>query len=139
MRRRDRRRIVVSVCAGLLVVWLVAIAWMLLAARSEAAAGAADLRHVRDRASIAALVEPESRVELAAAQEHFQASADRLDSPVLWPLRALPVVGRHIRAADTLVSGAEGGAAVADTALGELTELTERPQREGPARVETLR
>ncbi|WP_426573417.1 DUF4012 domain-containing protein [Aquihabitans sp. McL0605] len=139
MRSWSRRRTVVTVVAGLLVVWLIGVGWALLGARSHADAGAAELRSVRQRATIAALTAPSSRADLGEAQHDFDAAAARLDSPVLWPLRVVPVVSRHLRAADKLVTSAQDGSQAADDALRDLIALTKRSQAAGPQRVTTLR
>jgi hypothetical protein len=129
----------VTVGAGVLVIWSGAVVWTLVSAAAESAGGTSALREVRSKASIAALVEPSSREDLAEAEDHFASAGGSLDSPVLWPLRVLPVVGRHIRAADELVTSAEQGTRAADDALRDLTELTERGRSAGPERIDTLR
>jgi hypothetical protein len=139
MRNWSRRRIVVLVGASLGLVWLVAVAWLLVGARSEMAAGTRDLRSVRRDASISSLVDPSSRDELAAASDHFDAAEAKVDSPVLAPLQVIPMASRHLRAARQVVDASQEGTAVADDALGSLVELTERPRSAGPERVATLR
>lgn len=133
-----RRRIVATVCAGLLIGWLLAVAWALLGARSQLAAGAADLRAVRREASVASLVAPSSRARLASSRRHFRAAASRIGSPVLLPLRVLPVAGRHVRAVERVAETSAAGTEVAADALRDLTELTQRPRGRGPERVATL-
>jgi hypothetical protein len=139
MRTWSRRRIAVVVSGGIVLVWLVVVAWLLLGARSEVESGTGQLRAVRRQASIATLVEPASRRELASAGSHFDAAASKLDSPVLAPLKVVPVVSRHLRASQDLVAASQEGTAAADEALGSLTELTHRPRTAGPERIETLR
>ena len=139
MRRWTRRRTVVTVCASLLAIWLIAVAWLLVSARSQMTAGAGDLRHVRARASITAVLAPSSRAELRSASQHFDAAASTLDSPVLAPLQVLPVAGRHLDAAQHLAGASQDGTAAAEAALRSLTVLTRRSSAKGPARVRTLR
>lgn len=139
MRNWSRRRIVVLVGAGFVLVWLMAVAWLLVGARSEMAAGTSDLRSVRRDASISSLVEPSSREELASAADHFDAAEAKVDSPILAPLKIVPVASRHLRAAQRVVDASQEGTEVAEDALGSLVELTERPRAAGPERVETLR
>jgi hypothetical protein len=139
MRSWSRRRIVVSLVVGIVAVWLVAAGWLLLGARRAMTAGTSDLRQVRQQASITALVEPSSRAQLRSAGDHFDAAEAKVDSPVLAPLKVLPVVSRHLRAAQELVDGSQDGTAVAERTLDELVALTERPRSAGPQRVETLR
>jgi len=135
----SRRRKVVTVCVGAFALWLVVVAWLAFDARRSMVAGVAELRQVRRQASVTALLEPERRADLAAAQRDFDRAQHRLDSPVLWPARVLPVASRHLRAADKLVSSAQAGTTAADDALAALAELTERPHAEGPERVALVR
>ncbi|WP_421119147.1 DUF4012 domain-containing protein [Aquihabitans daechungensis] len=124
--------------AGFVLLWLAAVAWLLVGARSEMAAGTSDLRAVRRDASISSLVEPASRADIRAAADHFDAAEAKIDSPLLAPLQIVPVASRHLRASRQVVDASQEGAAVADDALGSLVELTERPRTAGPERVETL-
>ncbi|MCU1371512.1 MAG: hypothetical protein JWO77_2706 [Ilumatobacteraceae bacterium] len=139
MRSWSRRRIVVLVVTGLVVVWLGAVCWLLVGARSEMAAGTRDLRQVRRQASISTLVAPSSRAQLASATRHFDRAEAKVDSPVLSPLKLVPVVSRHLRAAQKVVDASQDGAAAADEALASLVTITERPRTAGPERVQTLR
>lgn len=135
----SRRRTVVTVVGGLLVVWLLAVAWLLLGTRRELAAGAEDLRQVRARASVSAIVAPASRAELRSAGRHFDAAEAKVDSPVLAPLKVVPFASRHLRATQDLVDASQDGTEAAEAALRRLARLTERSGREGPQRVDTLR
>jgi hypothetical protein len=135
----SRRRKVVTLCAGLVVLWLLAAAWLLLDARGEVRAGAAELRGVRREASIRTLLQPRSRAGLRSASDHFAAAEADLDSPVLAPFRIVPVASRHLRASKQLVDASQDGTQAADAALVELQELSERPRTAGPGRVEMLR
>ena len=139
MQRWSRRRIVVSVCAGLLLVWLITVVFMLVSARRSMTAGSTHLRHVRRQASIAALVRPASRADLVAAHASFDDADAALSSPLLAPFKVVPVASRHLRAAQRLVASAQGGTVAADAALRDLVALTKRPRRQGPERIETLR
>lgn len=137
--RSRRRRTIALVVAGLAALWLVVAAWLVLSARADVEAGADDLRAVRREASIASLVEPERADELAGAADRFARASDRLGSPVLAPVRILPVVGRHLDAARDLAQVGEDGAEAARVALTDLQALTERSRAAGPERVQTLR
>lgn len=139
MRNWARRRIVVTLSVGLVSLWVLVCGWLVLDARSDVASGARELRAVRRDASIATLVDPTARSGLDRAGRHFDDADHNLSSPVLAPLRILPVVGRHVRAADRLVEGASVGTAAAADALDDLDDLADRPTDDGPARVQTLR
>lgn len=138
MRSWSRRRKVVTVSAGFVLLWSVAVAWLLFGAGREMAAGTSDLRAVRRGASLTSLVEPGSRSDLRGAADHFDAAEAKIDSPILSPLLVVPVASRHLRAARQVVAASQDGADVADEALGDLVALTKRPRRAGLQRVETM-
>ncbi len=125
--------------AGFVLLWSVAVAWLLFGARREMAAGTSDIRAVRRDVSITSLVEPGSRADIRAAAHHFDAAEAKIDSPILAPLQLVPVVSRHLRAARQVVDASQKGADVADQALGSLVALTKRPRTAGRPRLETLR
>jgi hypothetical protein len=64
---------------------------------------------------------------LESATEQFDAAAQRLHSPLLAPLRLLPVVGRQLRSASTTVAGAGSVSASASDAAMQLRTISERP------------
>ena len=107
--RSRRRRTIALVVAGLAALWLVVAAWLVLSARADVEAGADDLRAVRREASIASLVEPERTDELAGAADRFARASDRLGSPVLAPVRILPVATSPARPRGNPVPGPRSG------------------------------
>lgn len=84
-------------------------------------------------------VEPASLVTpLRRAAADATSAADRLDGPAVWPLRPLPVVGRHLGAVRSMASSAAtASAAGADAAAVAQAILDERPAAGAP-RVEAL-
>ncbi len=133
--RRHRRAVVVVV---VLVAWIGAGAWLLRDAGRALEAGHDELDAARDGATAASLLDPETAVRLDRARDHFATARARLRSPVLSPLRVVPVVGRHIRAADRVVATADGATALAQDGVDRLGALTERPVDTGPGRLEVL-
>jgi hypothetical protein len=138
MPRWLRRRNVLLVVAAVGVVWLAAVAWTLLAARSATVAGKAELDRVRSGASTETLLDPATRRSLDRAEADLARARAKLRSPLVSPLRLVPVVGRHLRAADRVVGTARGSAAVASKAVAELHVLSDRPFGAGPERVRAL-
>ena len=64
--------------------------------------------------------------------------ADRIDTPILAPLRLLPVVGRQVRAVSRQASGVADGLEVAER-VGEDLQVLLPDLGAGPQRVEALR
>lgn len=134
-----RRRRVLLVATGLVVMWVVLATWLLAGARSTARSGASALRGIRREATIASLLKPATRRDLDRAGGDFDRAASRLDNPLLWPLRAMPVLSRHVGAARQGVEAARDGVAVADDALGSLRGLVAREHVQGAQRLALLR
>jgi hypothetical protein len=133
--RRHRRAVVV---VGVVAAWLAACGWLLLDAGRALDAGHDQLDAARDGATAASLLDPATATRLDRARGHFGTARDRLRSPVLTPLRVVPVVGRHIRAADRVVATADGATAVARDGVDRLGELAAEPVDAGPARLDLL-
>lgn len=136
--RRPRRRGIVLGSLAVVVLWLVVAGWLLADARSSMESGRQRLEGVRAGATPSSLLEPGTGAALARAQDDFDHARSRLRSPVLTPLRVLPVAGRHLRAADRVVRSARGSAALAIVAVEDLQALADRPLPAGPGRVAAL-
>jgi hypothetical protein len=136
--RLSRRRTLALVAGGV-VVWLLLAAWQLLGARSDLQDGGDALQAVRRDATVESMLEPETTDELDRADDHFASARRHLRSPFVSPLRALPVVGRQIRAADRVESTARLATFIAHDAVDELRELSERGSVAGPGRVALVR
>lgn len=134
-----RRRWAVRVGLALGLAWLAATGWLLVSARAAARQGAAELRRVRRQATISTLLAPGAERDLAGAVTHFDRARARLDNPLLLPLRAVPVVSRHLGAARGAARGASQAGVVARDALGPLRALVERDHGTGPQRLDLLR
>lgn len=137
MRRPSRRGIVLGTLAGL-VLWSLVAGWLLADARSAMESGRDQLEGLRAGATPSSVLAPRTAGALAHAEDDFSRARSRLRSPVLTPLRIVPVVGRHLRAADRVVHSAHGSAALAVEAVVDVRAVAERPLPGGPGRVEAL-
>ena len=119
-------------------------AWVALAAqaalriRDDVTAGADELRALRAEAALDDLLNGEGRARLVAARERFAAAEQELDSPLLTPIRMLPVLGRQVRATDGMVTTA---AEVTSAALAAATDVEAAIDGavDGPGRVAAAR
>lgn len=133
---RRHRRVVLAI--GLVVVWLGLATWLLRDAGRALDAGHDELEAARTGATPASLLDPATTSRLDRASRHFATARSRLRSPVVTPLRLVPVVGRHIRSADRVVATASGATAAAQDGVAQLDELARRPVDSGPARLVVL-
>ncbi|MGI8759273.1 MAG: DUF4012 domain-containing protein [Acidimicrobiales bacterium] len=140
-RRRHRprkKRYALALVAGGAVVWLALGAVALLQARASAEAGRATLDGLRASASPSALLSGEQTDDLRRAETSFAAARARLRSPAVWPLRALPVLGRQVRSFDALAEAAGAVAGTGADALAEADELVGGGLPPGPERAQLL-
>ena len=72
---------------------------------------------------MASVLDGEGTDQLGAAAAASRKVADRLDTPVLAPLRVLPVVGRQVRAATRQAAGVADGLEIAQQVGDDLQEL----------------
>lgn len=137
MQRVTKRR---KVLAGIVVVlaWLGAAAWLLFDAGDHTEAGREALDLAREGATPASLLDDATDASLADAGDHFATARSRLRNPLVAPLRLVPVVGRHIRAADRVVGTAAGATDLAAEGVADLRTLADRPLRTGPERIAAL-
>jgi hypothetical protein len=114
-------------------------AWTLLSVRSDAEAARRDLRATRDDLDVESLLDGDGLTTLERAAARFDALGGRLDHPLLAPVRALPVAGRQLAAADDQVGAAADGLRSAADVGGSLRDLVDGGLGAGPERVTTLR
>ena len=74
---------------------------------------------------------PEEKIpdQLAAAARSFSDARDQVDSPLLAPLKVLPVVGRQLRSVSALAAAAATTASDAGTAFGQLSDEAAKKAR----------
>lgn len=108
--------------------WVAAAAWTALSARDSAVSAIDELRRVEPQvgselSSFVGLVgaadeaRPDPLAALRAARADLADAADDLRSPVLAPVRVMPVLGRQLRAVQDLTDAAERTSAATATSL----------------------
>jgi hypothetical protein len=124
---------------GLAVVaYLAAAAVMLLLAKQRAQAGLDDLERARDTLTTKDLIEGQGDDVLASAGDLFDASHSLTHSPVLLPVRLLPVVGRQVRAIDGMTGAAAAVTDIARDALRDANDSLAGGLPQGTARLALL-
>lgn len=151
-RPRSRRRLVILAMVGIVVVWMGFVAVSLLLAYQAADSGRDEVDAVR--ASLPGGVDPlvqaistpgddvaeESAADrLRGAADHFSEAGDRTGSPLLAPIRVLPVVGRQVRSANALSTSAAAIARLGADAMDSSNDLLTEPSSSGPDRVVVMR
>lgn len=131
---RWRRRAVVA-GGALAVLWLVGVSWTLWGAWQAAESGSDALVLLRRGATPSSLLEDDTRDDLVAAREEMDRARSRLRSPLVAPLRVVPLVGHQIRGGDAVVASARGATDLALEGIEELRAMSERDLGSGPARV----
>ena len=119
--------------------WLLGVAWMLLDAKNSLDHGRASLTAVRTGSTPASLLASKTGPALDRAGQDFAQARSRLRSPLVSPLRILPIVGRHLRAGDRVVSSSQDATTLAADAVHDLRLLSERDLVAGPERIKVLR
>jgi hypothetical protein len=124
---------------GLVIVWLGVVAVMLVVASRHSDGGLDELRAARADRSFSTLVDPATGRRLRSAAGEFDAAEALFGSPLVAPLKVVPVVGRQVRGAEKLNQGAASTAHIAAEAAGELREAATGPTPRGRERVALLR
>lgn len=120
-------------------VWLVVCGATLHRARSDAGRGIAAVARAEALLSPADLVDGLARAPLADADAAFRRARRGLDSPIVLPLKVLPVLGRQVRSARALTMAATDIAALGEAAVDEARAALAQPRGTGPERVALLR
>lgn len=137
MRRVLRRRNVV-VLLLVAVAWAGLTGWLFLDAARHLERGQAALDAVRGNVTPATLLDDSTDASLARADDEFSQARSRLRNPLLTPLRVLPVVGRHVRAADHVTAASAGATEIAADGVVELRALSQEPLGGGSDRIRVL-
>ena len=138
-RRRRRHPTPVDLVLVAVVVWLVLCAITLRQARSDALEGIDAVEQAEDLLSPSELVDATALGPLTEAHDAFRRARRALSSPVVMPLRVLPVVGRQVRSAHALAGAADDIAAIGRRAVEEAQSALAQPRGTGPERVALLR
>jgi hypothetical protein len=137
-RRPGRRRRIWLVVFGVIALWAVLAAWMLWSAANDARDGMTSMEDFSALASedIATFVdsiggqsddvaEETGAAQLQQAADSFGSAHDSISSPVLAPLRVLPVLGRQLRSVQALSGAAATASHEASVAFADLTAILE--------------
>lgn len=142
-RRRSRLPLILGLVAVVVVVWLVAAAIQLSDMATDVADGVAHVETARggtdDLMSLVGAVsadggqdgtgeEPvDAGAQLDAAVEEFDAALATAESPVLAPIRILPVLGRQLRTTTTLLDSAVQVGSDTSEAIEQLQDIASAP------------
>jgi hypothetical protein len=110
-----------------------------LSVRSDASSMREDVRALRADLDAKAMLDGDGVDELAAYAQRFAGIGDRLDNPLLAPVRLLPFAGRQLSAASHQADAAATALRSAAELGDELRTVVDRGVVSGPQRVETLR
>jgi hypothetical protein len=136
MRRRTR----VLVAAGALgALWLLAAAYLLVGAARDLRAGTAAMEGARAGNGLSEVADGRPLPHLRTAERRFARAEARTTSPVLLPVRLVPVLGRQLRSVAALSSAARDVAGTALDAMTRSRQLLEPPRGSNPERVELVR
>ena len=143
VRRARRRRLWLRRLAwglGIAVVAYVAVAALLVwSARSSAQDGLDRLEEASETLTTADLLEGEGEAVLRAARDRFETANDRFGSPLLEPVRVLPVLGRQVRSLEDMSGAAAEVSRVSADGVAEAAAVVAGEVPAGPERVEALR
>lgn len=132
-----RRRALWFALGGVFVaVWAVLTLTTLAQARRDAQAGIDKLEAARDVLTPTGLVEGEGVEILRDAEADFERARSGVRSPLVAPLRILPVVGRQVRSVDALTGAAATVVDAGIDAVEEAGALLEGANPRGAERIE---
>ncbi len=140
--RRSRRRTVLWVVSGVVVLfllWVAASAWQLVRAYEDSRRGLDAVNVARSQLSGSDLVNQLPLAPLSAAHADFASAEAHLSWPLLAPLHVVPVAGRQYSSAQHLASAAEQVTSAGSSAVSQVHEVLGLPHSAGPDRVATLR
>lgn len=120
----------------LLVAWLSLAGVRLWQARRDAADGIARLEALKASMTPAKLIRGEGLSSLRAAEHDFARASSRVRSPLVAPLRVLPVIGRQVRSVDALTRSADEVVAAGTAAVQQARREIHGRQSSGSGRVE---
>jgi hypothetical protein len=116
--RSGRRKWLWRIAGGIFVLWVLAAAASLWSARADARSGVDRLERARNVLTPDGIVHGAGVPLLEGARDDFAAARDKVRSPIVAPLRVLPVIGRQVRAVDDMTAAA---ADVVDTGVDAIT------------------
>jgi predicted transcriptional regulator len=135
----SRRRLVLGLVAGAVLLWGAAVVVLLLGAQREVRAGLDSMRAAQAASSPKELLEGRPLEPLEAGGRAFARAERRLESVLLAPLRVLPIAGRQVRSAGALSGAAADVADVGADVVRDARRVLRQPHGTGPERIAMLR
>jgi hypothetical protein len=132
-------RRVLAAAVVLIVGWLALCALLLVGAVHDARAGLDAINAARRLTAPDDLLAGAPVRPLDSARSEFHSAHARLTSPLVTPLRFLPVAGRQLRAATALVGAASRVSAVGADSVASARTTLQAPHATGQERVAMLR
>jgi hypothetical protein len=137
--RKRRRRVILGVVLGLIVIWVAASALDVFLAARHVRQGANEVQAARSSLSADGLLAGAPLAPLRSAESSFASAHRLLSSPLLWPVDVLPVLGRQLRSVQDLSVAAGQVSRTGVKTVGETKALLKLPHTAGPDRITTLR
>jgi hypothetical protein len=134
-----RRRLWLLVFVLVVLGWAAAAGASLLRARTDLGAGLASVQRAQKLTAPADLVAGRPLADLHDATAAFERGHDRLSSPLVAPLKLLPVAGRQLRSATALAGASAQISDVGRDAVQEAQRALQRPPSAGAERIALLR
>ena len=136
MTRRQRRWWLAGL--ALAGTWLVACVVLMAGAATDVRAGTAAIRRAQTGFELADLATGRPVAEVGEASTRFEQAHRRVRSPVLLPVRMVPVIGRQLESVIALVGAASEVSDTVLTSAREAQRLLELQPASGPGRVELV-
>ncbi len=135
---QPKRRRLLLIGALLVAAWLLAVGVLLALAAADLYRGRAAVNAVRHR-ELNALLEGGSLSDLQKAQARFDRAHRRLSSPLLMPIKIVPLAGRQVRSLTNISDAAARTAAVGVRGVRSARDAVRAPHASGPERVALVR
>jgi hypothetical protein len=133
-RRRTRRYVLLGIFA-VLVVWGAFVALALVRARHDTHLGITTLESAQQQLTPGQLLRGEGVAQLRVAEADFSRARHRVRSPLLAPLRIVPLLGRQVDSVDTLTGSAAHVVSIGITAVEQSRAVVNAGHPTGAARV----
>jgi len=115
--------------------WLALVALVMRRAASQVRAGMAAVTAAQSGIQPSTITNGDAADLLAPVKSDFGAARGDLGSPILLPVRLLPVLGRQLLAVRDMASAAEQVATIGQTAVTRVQAALRAPHAAGPARL----